>query len=82
MELTRSRVYKSNDEAWVEHQNRMLVRRVVVHRQLEGTQLLERLYQLFAALSLFINIYQPSAKRHPFEEAAVRDGRRPRRRHD
>jgi hypothetical protein len=82
VELTRSRAYKSNDQAWVEQKNGMLVRRVVGHRRLEGTQQLERLCQLYAALRLFTNIYQPSAKRIPFEESDARDGRRPRRRHD
>jgi len=82
VELTRSRAYKSNDQAWVEQKNGMLVRRVVGHRRLEGTQQLERLCQLYAALRLFTNIYQPSAKRIPFEESDARDGRRPRQRHD
>ena len=60
----------------------MLVRRVVGHRRLEGAQQLERLCQLYAALRLFTSIYQPSAKRIPFEESDRREGRRPRRRHD
>jgi hypothetical protein len=60
----------------------MLLRRVVGHRRLEGAQQLERLCQLYADLSLFTNIYQPSAKRIPFEEGDLRVGRRPRRRHD
>ena len=82
VELTRSRAYKSNDQAWVEQKNGMLVRRVVGHRRLEGARQLERLCQLYAALRLFTNIYQPSAKRIPFEEGDIREGRRPRRRHD
>ena len=82
VELTRSRAYKSNDQAWVEQKNGMLVRRVVGHRRLEGAQQLERLCQLYGALRLFTNIYQPSAKRIPFEESDRREGRRPRRRHD
>lgn len=82
VKLTRSRAYKSNDQAWVEQKNGMLVRRVVGHRRLEGPQQLERLCQLYGALRLFTNIYQPSAKRIPFEESDCREGRRPRRRHD
>jgi hypothetical protein len=82
VELTRSRAYKSDDQAWVEQKNGMVVRRVVGHRRLEGPQQLERLCQLYAALRLFTNIYQPSAKRIPFEESDRREGRRPRRRHD
>ena len=56
VELTRSRPYQSNDQAWVEQKNRMLVRRVVGHRHLEGPQQMERLCQLHAALRLFTNI--------------------------
>ena len=82
VELTHSRAYKSNDQAWVEQKNALLVRRVVGHRRLEGPQQLERLCQLFAGLRLFTNIYQPSAKRIPSEESDRREGRRPRRRHD
>ena len=66
----------------VKQKNGMLVRRVVGHRRLEGAQQLERLCRLYAALRLFTNIYQPSAKRIPFEESDRREGRRPRRRHD
>ena len=48
VELTRSRAYKSNDQAWVEQRNGMLVRRVVGYQRLEGPQQLERLCQLYA----------------------------------
>jgi hypothetical protein len=74
VELTRSRAYKSNDQAWVEQKNGMLVRRVVGHRRLEGPQQLERLCQLYAALRLFTNIYQPSAKRIRLRRATVERG--------
>jgi hypothetical protein len=82
VEPTRSRTYKSNDQAWVEQKNGMLVLRVVGHQRLEGPQQLERLCQLDAALRLFTNIYRPSSKRIPFDESDLREGRRPRRRHD
>lgn len=36
--LTRSRAYHSNDQAWVEQKNGMLVRRVVGYQRLEGFQ--------------------------------------------
>jgi len=36
VESTRSRVYTSNDQAWVAHKNGVLVRRFVGHRRLEG----------------------------------------------
>jgi hypothetical protein len=34
--LTRSRAYQSNDQAWVEQKNGMLIRRVVGYQRLEG----------------------------------------------
>jgi hypothetical protein len=46
--LTRSRAYQSIDQAWVEQKNVMLVRRVLV--------------ELYAALRLFNNLFQPSFK--------------------
>ena len=36
IELTRSRAYQSNDQAWVEQKNGMLVRRVIGYQRLEG----------------------------------------------
>jgi hypothetical protein len=45
--LTRSRAYKSNDQAWVEQKNGMLVRRVVGYQRLvslEAAQVLGELY--------------------------------------
>ena len=60
----------------------MLVRRVVGSRRLEKAQQLERLCKLYAALRLFTNIIQQSAKRIPIEEADLQVGRRPRRHND
>ena len=48
----------------------------------EGPQQLGRLCQLYAALRLLTNIYQPSAKQIPCVESDARDGRRRRRHHD
>jgi len=74
VELTRSRAYKSNDQAWVEQRNGMLVRRVVGHRRLEGPQQLERLCQLYVALRLL----PTSTSRRPsgfrFRRATVERG--------
>ena len=71
VELTRSRAYISNDQAWVEQKNGMLGRRVVGHRRLEGPQQLEQLCQFYAALRLFTNINQPSAKWTPLWKATL-----------
>lgn len=82
VELTRSRAYESNDQAWVEQKNGALVRRVVGHQRLQGHQNLQVLCRLYGALRLFNNVYQPSAKRLPWQESDLRRGSKPRRRHD
>jgi hypothetical protein len=38
IELTRSRAYQSNDQAWVEQKNGMLIRRVVGYERLVGLE--------------------------------------------
>ena len=60
----------------------MIMRRVVGSRRLERAQQLERLCKLYAALRLFTNIIQQSAKRIPIEEADLQVGQRPRRHDD
>jgi len=62
IELTRSRAYQSNDQAWVEQKNGMLVRRVIGYQRLEGMASAELLGELYGALRLFTNLFQPSFK--------------------
>lgn len=62
IELTRSRAYLKNDQAWVEQKNGSIVRRFVGHHRFCGiltTQVLGRLYGL---LRLYVNFFQPSFK--------------------
>jgi hypothetical protein len=60
--LTRSRVYKSNDQAWVEQKNGMLVRWVVRYQRLVNLEAAQVLGELYGALRLFTNLSQPSFK--------------------
>ena len=62
IEFTRSRPYKSNDQAWVEQKNGAVVRRLVGYRRLEGIGATEVLARLYAASRLFVNFFQPSFK--------------------
>jgi hypothetical protein len=71
IELTRSRAYQSNDQAWVEQKNGVLIRRLV---GLEAAQLLAELY---AAMRLFTNLFQPSFKL----KSSLREGGRIKRLH-
>jgi len=53
IELTRSRAYQSNDKAWVEQKNGMLIRRVVGYERLVGLEAAQLLAELYAALRLY-----------------------------
>jgi hypothetical protein len=70
--LTRSRVYKSNDQAWVEQKNGMLVRRVVGYKRLVSLEAAQVLGGLYGALRLFTKLFQPSFKL----KSSERDGGR------
>ncbi|MEO1004206.1 MAG: transposase, partial [Cyanobacteria bacterium J06638_7] len=77
IELTRSRAYQSNDQAWVEQKNAMLIRRVIGYQRLEGLVAAELLGELYGALRLFTNLLQPSFKL----KETLREGAKLRRRH-
>jgi len=96
IELTRSRAYQSDDQAWVGHpsesresiprdslgtpveqKNGMLIRRVVGSQRLEGLGAAELLGELYGALRLFTNLYQPSFKL----KETIREGAKLKRRH-
>lgn len=75
--LTRSRAYKSNDQAWVEQKNGMLVRRVVGYQRLVSLEAARVLGELYGALRLFTNLFQPSFKL----KSSEREGGRIKRQH-
>jgi len=62
IELTRSRPYRKNDQAWVEQKNGSVVRRLVGYRRLDGSTAAATLARLYAASRLFVNFFQPSFK--------------------
>ena len=62
IELTRSRPYRKNDQAWVEQKNGAVVRRLVGYGRLEGMPAAEALARLHSAARLFVNVFQPSFK--------------------
>jgi hypothetical protein len=62
IELTRSRPYQKNDQAWVEQKNGAIVRRLVGYGRLEGVAAAEALSRLYSASRLFVNFFQPSFK--------------------
>lgn len=62
IELTRSRPYHKNDQAWIEQKNGAVVRRLVGYRRLQGVAAADALMRLYAAARLFVNFFQPSFK--------------------
>ena len=77
IELTRSRAYQSNDQAWVEQKNGVLIRRVVGYERLVGLEAAQLLAELYAAMRLFTNLFQPSFKL----KRSMREGGRIKRQH-
>jgi hypothetical protein len=62
LELTRSRAYKKNDQAWVEQKNGAVVRHLVGYGRLSGLAATRALAELYAASRLYVNFFQPSFK--------------------
>ena len=64
IELTRSRAYKKNDQAWIEQKNGAVVRRLVGYGRLEGATAATALLigALHEVARLYVNFFQPSFK--------------------
>jgi hypothetical protein len=70
IELTRSRAYKKNDQAWIEQKNGAVIRRLVGYGRLEGVKAVAVLGKLHEVARLYVNYFQPSFKL----ESKTRDG--------
>jgi hypothetical protein len=67
IELTRSRLYRNNDPAWIEQKNGAVVRKLLGYRRFEGLAAAKAITRLYGAARLFANFFQPSfelAARH------------------
>jgi len=62
LEVTRSRAYRKNDQAWVEQKNGAIVRRLVGYGRFEGVAVGETLGRLYGSARLHGNLFQPSFK--------------------
>ena len=62
VELTRSRPYRKNDQAWIEQKNGSVVRKLLGYRRFEGIAVAQALVRLYGASRLFVNFFQPSFK--------------------
>jgi hypothetical protein len=62
IELTRSRPYRKNYQAWVEQKNGAIVRKLLGYRRFEGLAAARAITRLYGASRLFVNFFQPSFK--------------------
>jgi hypothetical protein len=62
IELTRSRAYKKNDQAWIEQKNGSVVRRLVGYGRLEGNATASVLDELHQHARLYVNFFLPCFK--------------------
>ena len=62
IELTRSRPYRKNDQAWIEQKNGAVVRKLLGYRRFQGIAAAQAITRLYAASRLFVNFFQPSFK--------------------
>jgi hypothetical protein len=62
IQLSRSRPYQKNDNAWIEQKNWTHVRKVVGYRRFDRTSELRLLNDIYAVLRLYKNFFLPTIK--------------------
>lgn len=60
--FTHSRVHHSNDQAWIEQKNGAVIRKIVGHERFSGIVAGQAMAQLYQAVRLYVNYFQPSFK--------------------
>ncbi len=60
--FTRGRAYQKNDQCFVEQKNGVVVRQFVGYDRYEGEHAYRQLVELYRALRLYVNFFQPSLK--------------------
>jgi len=60
--FTRGRAYKKNDQCYVEQKNGSIVRQLVGYDRFEGEGAYRQLTELYRAVRLYVNYFQPSMK--------------------
>lgn len=78
IKMSRSRPYKKNDNAWIEQKNWTHVRKVAGYRRMDSQAEFDLLGELYAAVRLYKNFFQPAMKL----VQKVRDGGKIRRKYD
>jgi len=59
IELTRSRPWRKNDQAWIEQKNGAVVRKLLGYRRFQGIAAAQAITRLYGASRLFVNFFQP-----------------------
>jgi hypothetical protein len=60
--FTRGRAYEKNDQCFVEQKNGAVVRQFVGYDRFEGEAAYRQLVEVYRALRLYVNFFQPSLK--------------------
>jgi len=60
--FTRGRAYKKNDQCFVEQKNGVVVRQLVGYDRFEGLRAYQQLNELYRAVRLYVNFFQPSMR--------------------
>ena len=60
--FTRGRAHKKNDQCFVEQKNGVVVRQFVGYDRFEGQHAYEQFTELYRAIRLYVNFFQPSMK--------------------
>ncbi len=60
--FTRGRAYRKNDQCYVEQKNGSIVRQIVGYDRFEGEPAAQQLAEVYRALRLYVNFFQPSLK--------------------
>jgi hypothetical protein len=60
--FTRGRAYRKNDQCYIEQKNGAIVRQMVGYDRFEGERAYRQLTELYRAVRLYVNIFQPSMK--------------------
>ncbi len=76
--FTRGRAYRKNDQCFVEQKNGVIVRQLIGYDRFEGAAAYRQLAEVYRALRLYVNFFQPSMKL----VAKQRDGSTLQRRYD
>ena len=60
--FTRGRVHRKNDQCFVEQKNGSIVRQTIGYDRYDGLAALRQMAELYRALRLYVNLFQPSMK--------------------